>query len=65
MNSSMMSVRVRDLENMLDSTSSPTVLLRPKFWRMGLKRFSVGFANQFIGRGTADEVLNSFSFKIR
>ena len=47
---------VRELETLLDTTPSPNTLLRPKFWRMGLRRFSEGFSNQFIGRGTANEV---------
>ena len=47
---------VRELETLLDSTASPNTLLRPKFWRMGVRRFTEGFSNQFIGRGTANEV---------
>ena len=47
---------VRELETLLDSTASPNTLLRPKFWRMGVRRFTEGFSNQFIRRGTANEV---------
>ena len=50
------SVTVRELETLLDTTASPNTLLRPKFWKMGVRRFSEGFSNQFIGRGTANEV---------
>ena len=53
----MTSVTVRELETLLDTTDSPNTLLRPKFWRMGVRRFSEGFSNQFIGRGTANEVI--------
>ena len=52
----MTSVTVAELENLLDTTASPNTLLRPRFWRMGLRRFTEGFSNQFIGRGTANEV---------
>ena len=47
---------VPDIELLLDTTPSPNTLLRPQFWRMGLRNFCSGFHTQFISSGSADEV---------
>merc|ERR1712106_18352 len=43
-------------ELLLDTTPSPNTLLRPHFWRMGLRNFCSGFHTQFVSSGSADEV---------
>ena len=47
---------VSDIELLLETTPSPNTLLRPQFWRMGLRNFCSGFHTQFVSSGSADEV---------
>ena len=49
-------VSARDLEDLLEKTSSPNTLLRPQFWRMRPDRFCRALHRQFLSSGSADEV---------
>ena len=53
-----LSKTVKELENLLDKTSSANTLLRPQFWKMGVSKFCSGFSEQFLGHGSTHEVEN-------